>query len=521
VVTTVQDTGGNQPVVLAREHPFRLGAVEVRPATRELVGPGGREVLEPRVMQVLVALARAPGEILTRDDLTESCWDGRVVGEDALSRVISRLRRASEGVGREGWTLETVTKVGYRLLPSGHDPMASPLAPDAPPRPDRRRALAAAGGAGLVAAVGAGAWWAMRPDPISPKARELYEKGREAMRPGLREGTAQARGFLREAVTEAPNYAEAWGALALAYQASLRFTEPAQQAGVQAQAEAAARRALELDPNEPQASAALALLAPVYRNWGSAERLYLQALKLHAREPELEFVYARLLSGVGRMREAVAHAQAAVAGDEFAVWHQHILGMTLWAAGRLEEADAAVAKALARWPGHYALWFLQLSILTFSGRADRAVAVGADAANRPLNIPADDVEVSLSVARALASGAAADIQAAADLNLDRARRGVGYAENAITALSAFGRLDDAFAVARAMYFGEGFATPGQRFSTPIYAVGGTRHTHILFLPPARAMRADPRFPGLMRDLGLADYWKTSRRPPDDPSWARA
>ena len=97
---------------LAHERPFRLGEVEVWPATREVVGPRGRAVLEPRVMQVLVALARAEGEVVSRDDLTASCWEGRVVGEDAISRVISRLRRLSEGVGRDGWTLETVTKVG-------------------------------------------------------------------------------------------------------------------------------------------------------------------------------------------------------------------------------------------------------------------------------------------------------------------------------------------------------------------------------------------------------------------------
>ncbi|WP_068877524.1 MULTISPECIES: winged helix-turn-helix domain-containing protein [unclassified Phenylobacterium] len=505
-------------MVLAREQPFRLGGVEVRPATRELVGPGGREVLEPRVMQVLVALARAPGEILTREDLTESCWEGRVVGEDALSRVISRLRRASEGVGRDGWTLETVTKVGYRLLPAGHDPRASPLAPAVAP-PARRRVLAATGAAG-VSVLGGAAWWLWRPGRISPKARDLYEKGREAMRPGLREGTAQAVGFLREAVAEEPNFVDAWGALALAYQASLRFTAPAKQPGVRSQAEAAARRALDLDPREPQASAALALLAPIYRNWGPAERLYLRALALHAREGELELAYARLLIGVGRMRDAVTHAQAAVVEDEFAVWRQYMLALTLWGAGRLEEADTVVARALARWPGHYALWFQQLSMFMFSGRADRAAAMGADPANRPLNIPAADVEISLSVARALASGAPGDIRSAADLNLERARKGVGYAENAITALSVFGRLDEAFAVARALYFGEGFAIPGQRFSAPVYAVEGTRNTHILFLPPTHAMRADPRFPGLMRDLGLADYWRTSRHPPDDPAWAR-
>ena len=46
-------------------------------------------------MQALVALARADGEIVTRDELIQSCWDGRIVGEDAIDRVIARLRRAA------------------------------------------------------------------------------------------------------------------------------------------------------------------------------------------------------------------------------------------------------------------------------------------------------------------------------------------------------------------------------------------------------------------------------------------
>ena len=46
-------------VILAQSPPFTLGALNVRPATREVEAAEFRDVLEPRVMQVLVALARA------------------------------------------------------------------------------------------------------------------------------------------------------------------------------------------------------------------------------------------------------------------------------------------------------------------------------------------------------------------------------------------------------------------------------------------------------------------------------
>jgi TolB-like protein/DNA-binding winged helix-turn-helix (wHTH) protein len=101
-------------VDLAHEADFVLGPVKVRPARREIAGDGFQEVLEPRVMQVLVALARAQGQILSRDDLIECCWDGVVVGEDAINRCIGRLRRAAEA-GGNAFTIETVPRVGYRL----------------------------------------------------------------------------------------------------------------------------------------------------------------------------------------------------------------------------------------------------------------------------------------------------------------------------------------------------------------------------------------------------------------------
>jgi TolB-like protein/DNA-binding winged helix-turn-helix (wHTH) protein len=103
-----------QPVDLAREPAFQLSAVHVRPATREVVGSAGlREILEPRVMQVLVALARRRGEVVSRDELIDACWRGRVVGDDAVSRCIAALRRLATLCG--GLAIETIPRVGYRL----------------------------------------------------------------------------------------------------------------------------------------------------------------------------------------------------------------------------------------------------------------------------------------------------------------------------------------------------------------------------------------------------------------------
>ena len=104
---------------LSSEAPLTLGSLGIDPALRRIVHRDGREeIVEPRIMRVLVALIRAEGQILSRDDLLMSCWHGVVVGEDAIDRVIGRLRRLADGIGDGEFKLETITRVGYRLVPS-------------------------------------------------------------------------------------------------------------------------------------------------------------------------------------------------------------------------------------------------------------------------------------------------------------------------------------------------------------------------------------------------------------------
>jgi Flp pilus assembly protein TadD len=447
------------------------------------------------------------------------------VGEDAISRVISRLRKLSDGLGRDGWTLETITKVGYRLLPAGQTAEASAPTP-ASPRPGPSRRLLMAGGAGVAAAaaVAGGGVFLWREHNRPPQeAQVLVDKGTEALRQGLPQANAQAVGFFREAVTLAPDYADAWGALALGYNAMLLYTPPQRQAGVFTQAAAAARRALELDRNNPRGATALALLTPTFRNWRPADAQIVRAMDLSPGEPMLLLAYSRLLISVGRMREAVRVSQDAVRADSFAPFFRYVLAHALWGAGRIEEADLELSKALTRWPRHYALWFLQFHVWTHTGRADRAVALGEDLPSRPVGIPSPDVELSLNAARALVSRAPADIARVLETQRAAARRGSGYAENAMGWMCAFGEVDEAFAIARGLYFGEGFQIGAQRWSPDQgrFTVGRMPHVHPIFMPPTAAMRRDPRWPRLMSDLEITAYWRATGHQPDDPAWARS
>jgi TolB-like protein len=131
-------------IVLAYEAPVRVGPLTIEPAMRRVRHDDGQEAfLQPRVMQALVALVRAEGEILSRDDMLARCWSGMVVGEDALNRVMARLRRLAEGPGAGVFRVETITKVGYRLIIEGAADTATPVAVPAALRTERRLAVLA------------------------------------------------------------------------------------------------------------------------------------------------------------------------------------------------------------------------------------------------------------------------------------------------------------------------------------------------------------------------------------------
>jgi DNA-binding winged helix-turn-helix (wHTH) protein/tetratricopeptide (TPR) repeat protein len=100
---------------LGRVSEFQLGALGVRPRMRHVV-LGERVIrLQPRVMQVLVALAQARDEIVSRNHLVDACWGGAAVSDDAINRCIQKLRRLALTEAGGAFSIETVFGVGYRL----------------------------------------------------------------------------------------------------------------------------------------------------------------------------------------------------------------------------------------------------------------------------------------------------------------------------------------------------------------------------------------------------------------------
>lgn len=105
---------------------FHLGEWLVDAASHELLGAAGRLRLQPRQMQLLQRLAREPGTVLRREQLLEEVWEGRYVNDEALSRAIAELRQLLGDDPRAPRYIETVPKLGYRLI-------AVPQAEEVPP----------------------------------------------------------------------------------------------------------------------------------------------------------------------------------------------------------------------------------------------------------------------------------------------------------------------------------------------------------------------------------------------------
>ena len=103
---------------LAREADFELGSLRVRPASCAVEWNGVSQTLQRRVMQVLVALARARGSVVSQVDLVSRCWGGLSVSDDAIYRCISKLRKLAADHPEAPFAIEVIPGVGYRLTSS-------------------------------------------------------------------------------------------------------------------------------------------------------------------------------------------------------------------------------------------------------------------------------------------------------------------------------------------------------------------------------------------------------------------
>ncbi|MBC9030834.1 winged helix-turn-helix domain-containing protein [Sphingomonas sp. JC676] len=497
-----------------------LGRTIVCPSTRIVSGPGGSVSIEPRVMQVLLELVGAQGAVVTRDQLAARCWRGTTVGDDAINRTIAAIRKAARTISSDSLGVETISKSGYRLTgsvvveDSPDQDRGTAVASEAPERtkPVTRRLLI---GTGLVVTASA-ALWRFWPDGNARQAGELVDAAQRALRDELPASGTESVGLLRKALDLRPGDPAILGGLAVAWYAASEFAEPSAKASAVVASEDAARRALAIEPNQPDSLAALALLQPEFGDWLAAEKRLRAVLAIQPSNETALSALAALLQGVGRSREAAAIVLPLNLRFPLAPKYLYRRTYSLWNLGRLGEADRSADNAMELVPRHPSIWFAKFWLFSMTGRPAIALAMLDDIAGYPPSLtPADAADLRVSII-ALSTKAEQDVAAAVKTTLASIAKTPSWAIFAILILSQLGQMDTLFDVARGYLLRRGPHTGPLRPSGTQPGIRDERHrkTLMLFIGATQPMRDDPRFLPLCEEMGMAAYWHAAGVTPD-------
>jgi TolB-like protein len=186
---------------------------------------------------------------------------------------------------------------------------------------------------------------------ISPESYEQYLRAKALVRARGLMPLTDAAALLEQVVARDANYAPAWALLSLAYSVRLTFDPTINDYGSLAEmrrivdatvpkAEAAARRAIQLDASLADGYSSLGLVERVHGNLLQAEELYLKALALDPGNPDALHLQGRLLSDVARLKDALAIRQQLRAVEPFVPIFNVIMAQVLWLNG---QDDAALA----------------------------------------------------------------------------------------------------------------------------------------------------------------------------------
>jgi DNA-binding winged helix-turn-helix (wHTH) protein len=263
--------------------------------------------------EVLVALIRNAGRLVSKSNLLELVWPDAYVEEGILAVHISRLRKALGGNG----IIETIPRLGYRFTATVTRPSGSTE------KPSR-----------------------------NPDVYELIGRARSALLTASMFDLPKAIAAFQAAIEADPTYASAHAGLALAYcmQAGRRLVPPAQAYG---DAKAAALRALAMDPACADAQIALgAVLFFSEWDWSGATRSFERALELDPSSTEAHLLYGQLLVALGKVQEGLETKLMALERDLNSPMVHLQISLSYWHQRRYDDAVEWANKALRLDPQH-------------------------------------------------------------------------------------------------------------------------------------------------------------------------
>ncbi len=206
------------------------------------------------------------------------------------------------------------------------------------------------------------------------QAYQLYMKGRFHLLKGMKLGIETAISYFQQAIEVDPNYALAYAGLADAYRGfSLGGEMPSDE--FMPKARAAAKRAIEIDDTLAEAHANLGHVMFWYDwDWNAAEKEYKRALELDPNSPDALQFYAHLLTATGRHAEALAKIKLARELDPVNLRVNAIEGMLLMYAGQTDEAIARLQKTLEMDPNFRMANMMSARVYIEKGMFSEAIA---------------------------------------------------------------------------------------------------------------------------------------------------
>jgi TolB-like protein/Tfp pilus assembly protein PilF len=207
-----------------------------------------------------------------------------------------------------------------------------------------------------------------------PPAYNAYLQGRYFRQLNTKESLEKALQYFAEAVALDPDYAPAWTGLALAYGSHASEGYSPVTEGYE-KARTAVKHALELDPNLAEAHLALAFIRRAYDwDWVGADVSARRALELEPGNGAVILGAARVVSGLGRLDEALDLTHRAAMSDPLNVAIHYRLARYAYFLGRLDEAVASFKKVLELNPEYPAAHEDLALVYLAQSRPDAALA---------------------------------------------------------------------------------------------------------------------------------------------------
>ena len=275
--------------------------------------------LPPKAFDVLIALIRHAGQLMTKPQLLAEVWPDTFVEDGILTVYISALRKQLNGNSGSGPYLETVARFGYRFV-------------------------------ALVTAVRASEGPSTRDRPHAARACELVERGRSHVLAGSQVELNLAVEAFQAAVTADPEYAAAYAGLALARCAQAQVHASAPQAAYD-DARGAALRALALDDRCAEAQLALGTVLFLSEwDWTGAERSLQRALTIDPEYTEAYLRYGNLLDALGRLSEGLEMTLRALERNPSSPLVLRQIAKSYWCQRRYDDTITWARRALDQDP---------------------------------------------------------------------------------------------------------------------------------------------------------------------------